>query len=329
MAFYIAASGHMKAKIALVSIVFAAIILAGCITVNYNAPAGNNAPAQNQDANQPAGGTATNDSAMGAGTQTQGDANAEQPTGTGEQQNPPEMSATGAFQLEDYNSGIFSIKKPVGWQVLAGGSCESFSFLLRDTQKPERQVFYYGEMGPVYLNAEQKSIDAQYIGMGGYDLFWNDMPVVDPLNPENFLQQFYLISGTEISGKYVVETPKLENVEIISADAAQAIVAGEAKKIHAYFTQNGNAGEGKFYVDVAELLPYSGMPAAGIGYAFSLIGLSAEKGQFEGTEKDLSGILESFKLSEDYVSDCKKQQAQQAENIVKAGSVFSGILEEQ
>lgn len=302
----------MNANIALLSFILAVVILAGCVNETYPVGGDKNAPAQ------------------GSGIQVPGNLNTgAEADESSKETSAPEVSATGAFQLEDYNSGIFSITKPVGWEVLTGGTCGSFSFLVRDRQKPLKQIFYYGEMGPVYLNEEQKSIDREYMDMGGYYLFWNDMPVVDPLTPENFIMKFYLISETEVSGKYVVKTPELGNVEIISADASQPIVSGEAKKIRAYFNQNGTAGEGLFYVDVAEILPFSGMPAAGLGYAFSFIGLSAERGKFGEMEKELVKVLESFKLSEDYVSDCKKQQEQQAQNIIKAGSAFSGILEEQ
>ena len=98
------------------------------------------------------------------------------------------------LKLESFDGGFFSIDKPPGWRVIAAGACADFAFLIRDPSEPLRQIFYFGEVGPIYLSEQQKQIDYQYMNMGGYPVTWIEMPVVNPLTPGNFLVQFHLIA---------------------------------------------------------------------------------------------------------------------------------------
>jgi hypothetical protein len=81
-------------------------------------------------------------------------------------------------------------------------ACSEFAFLIRDDEEPLRQIFYFGSVGPVYTSEEQKQIDYQYVEMGGYAIPWIEMPVVDPLTPQNFLSQFHLIAQTEVAQSF-------------------------------------------------------------------------------------------------------------------------------
>ncbi len=127
-----------------------------------------------------------------------------------------------SIHLQSYDGGFFSINKPSDWNVTTAGSCSTFSLLIRDKASPERQIFYFGEVGPVYLNAEQKTVDRQYMDMGGYPITWYEMPVVDPLTPENFLEQFHLIAQTNIAKNFMQQMPELNNIEIISSYPAKS-----------------------------------------------------------------------------------------------------------
>lgn len=232
-------------------------------------------------------------------------------------------SSTPTLQLENYDGGFFNIQKPVGWQVTVGGSCATFSFVIKDPDHPERQIFYFGELGPVYLSENQKKLDQDYVSMGGYTLEWVEMPVVSPLNPENFLKSVSSIAQTNYIKKYMTDVPQLNNVEIISSNAEKAIGQGEAKLMRALFKQDNNLGEGQFYVSTATMLPETGMAAGGIGYAFSFTGLSANKKEFGNLEKKLSESLGTFNISQDYVNNCIAQQNKTYEGIMKAGKTLS------
>ncbi len=66
-------------------------------------------------------------------------------------QNP--IPATEKIQLENYDGGIFSMKKPAGWEVITAGSCATLGILARDRNAPENQVFIFalGSRGREYF----------------------------------------------------------------------------------------------------------------------------------------------------------------------------------
>ena len=227
------------------------------------------------------------------------------------------------MQLEQYDGGFFTIRKPVGWKIYQAGSCATFSFIMRDESKPERQIFYYGEVGPVYLAESQKQVDRGYVSMGGSLPVWYEMPVIDPLTPENFLRGFHLIADTNISNRFLPQAPKPENVEIISSVPSQSPLSGETRTMRALFMQDGKLSEGMFYVTVAPLIPLTGYAWGGIGYAFSFIGISADKSEFKGMEQSLTESVGSLALSEEYVNNCLQQQDKQAQGVLEAGKTLS------
>ncbi|HEY9206657.1 MAG TPA: hypothetical protein VIO58_12135 [Candidatus Methanoperedens sp.] len=227
------------------------------------------------------------------------------------------------IQLENFDGGFFSIKKPAKWEMIQAGSCATFSFLVRDTDAPERQIFYFGEVGPLYLAGEQKTVDKQYMDMGGYPIIWYEMPVINPLTPDNFLEQFHLVARTNTAKNFMKQMPELEDIEIISSNKAQSIIQGDTRIIRALFARDGKLAEGQFYVTVAPLLPVSGSPGSGIGYAFSFIGISAEKNDFKNMQGMLTESIGSLSLSQSYVDNCFAQQAQSAQGILKAGKTLS------
>lgn len=227
------------------------------------------------------------------------------------------------MQLEEYNGGFFTIKKPTGWDVYTAGSCATFSFIMRNKSNPAEQIFYYGEVGPVYLAEEQKQLDRGYMNMGGYPIAWYEMPVVNPLTPENFLQSFHLITDTNISKRFMPQSPRLENVDIISSVPSQSPISGETKTMRALFMQDGKLSEGMFYVTVAPLIPLSGYAGGGIGYAFSFMGISTGKDEFKGKEEKLTESIGSLSLSQEYVGSCIQQQDQQAQSVMRIGETLS------
>ncbi len=227
------------------------------------------------------------------------------------------------IQLEYFDGAFFSIKKPAKWEVVQAGSCATFSFLVRDRDAPERQIFYFGEVGPLYLAEEQKTFDKQYMDMGGYPIIWYEMPVIDPLTPDNFLKQFHLVARTNTARNFMKQMPELENIEIVSSNKTQSIIPGDTRIVRALFTRDGKLAEGQFYITVAPLLPVSGSPGSGIGYAFSFIGISAGKDDFKTMQGGLTDSIRSFSLSQSYVSNCLAQQAQSTRGALKAGKTLS------
>ncbi|MCK4462200.1 MAG: hypothetical protein KAW46_10370, partial [candidate division Zixibacteria bacterium] len=184
------------------------------------------------------------------------------------------VSAAGPV-LEKHGGGHFSIDKPKGWDVITAGACADFAFVIRDPSEPLRQVFSFGEVGPVYVSEYQKQLDYQYMNMGGYPIAWIEMPVVDPLTPSNFLQQFHLIAGTDVARSFMPQCPKLQDLEVISATPqACPITGGSTELIRALFSKDGRLGEGLFLVTVAVVMPMTGSPGSGIAYGMNILGVT-------------------------------------------------------
>jgi len=123
---------------------------------------------------------------------------------------PTPLTTNGSLTLEKFDGGFFSMSKPEGWRVITAGACGNFAFLIQDPSEPLRQIFYFGEVGPVYMSQQQKQIDAQYMNMSGYPIPWIDMPVVSPLTPSNFISQFHLIAQSQIAQNFMPQCPTLE-----------------------------------------------------------------------------------------------------------------------
>jgi len=229
-----------------------------------------------------------------------------------------------SLKLEDYNGGFFSIKKPVGWDIVTAGACATFAFCIRDKEHPANQIFYFNELGPVYLAEEQKTVDQNYVDMGGSFPSWYEMPVVNPLTPENYLSSFELIADTSNAKKFMPGFPELRDIEIISTvEGASPIKDGQTKTIRALFRENGELGEGLFFVTVAPLIPLTGFAWGGTGYGYIITGITSVKSDFKYYQETLAQSLNSLNISQSYVDDCLKQQQQQVIGILKAGKILA------
>ena len=204
------------------------------------------------------------------------------------------------------------------------GSCSTFAFCIRDKENPANQIFYFNEVGPVYLAEEQKTVDKNYMDMGGFPISWYEMPVVNPLTPENFVANFHLIARTDIAKRFMSGFPELGDIEVISmVEETSPIRGGQTKTIRALFRQIGVLGEGLFYITVAPLIPLTGWASGGIGYGFCFAGITSVKSYFKYFQETLTNSLNSLNISQAYIDNCLNQQQQQLQGILKAGKTLS------
>jgi len=228
------------------------------------------------------------------------------------------------LEMERFDSGFFSIHKPKGWKVITAGACSEFAFLIRDPSESIMQIFYFGQVGPVYMSNQQKQIDYQYMNMGGYPIAWIEMPVVNPLTPSNFLTKFHRIARTQVARSFISQCPRLDNLQIISAlPQPSQISGGSTELIRALFTEDGKLGEGLFLVTVAPYMPFTGGPGGGNAYGLMITGITAPKLEFRNIENVLIRSVESFTMSQPYVNNCMRQQAITYAGILKAGKTLS------
>lgn len=227
------------------------------------------------------------------------------------------------ISLEHYEGGFFTIDKPRGWEIIPAGQCSSFAFLIRDPQEHRRQIFHFGEVGPVYMDHRQKQIDMQYMQMGGYPIQWIEMPVVNPLTPANFLAQFHLIARTRIAQSFMPQCPRLEGFSVISTTPQQCpINGGRSELVRALFTQNGKVAEGLFTATVAPVMPMTGSPGGGTAYGVLVSGITAPRGEFPHLQEALTRSIGSYSISQDYANRCLQQQAATYAGIMRAGQTL-------
>jgi hypothetical protein len=237
---------------------------------------------------------------------------------------PTASSISSELILEHYDGGFFTIEKPQGWNISTAGSGSTLAFCVTDPASLANRIFYFNEIGPVYLAEEQKTVDKNYMDMGGYKIQWFEMPVVNPLTPENFLANFHLIAQTEIATRFLQNMPTIEGIDIISAqEEPSPIPGGQTKTIRALFKQDEDLGEGIFYITVAPVIPLTGFPSGGIGYGFCLTGITSTKSDFINSQEKLTASLKSLNISQAYINACLNQQQQQLQGILKAGDTLS------
>ncbi len=226
-------------------------------------------------------------------------------------------------KLVPYNGGFFSINIPRGWEVITAGQCSSFAFVVRDPKSPLRQVFFFGEVGPVYLSEQQRQIDLNYMSMGGYPVTWVDTPSVAPLTPANFLASFSKIARSKTAQQFMPQCPRLENFQAISALPQPSLIqGGQAALVRGLFAKNGRVGQGLFSATVVPLLQMNGGPSCGIAFGFFVAGITAPKREFATLEPILSASLRSYNIASSYVANCLQMQARTYAGIMKAGQTL-------
>jgi hypothetical protein len=228
-----------------------------------------------------------------------------------------------------YDEGV-SVQLPQNWAVEFYGSCATKSFIAYDINNPVRQVFYFSEAGPVYTSQLQKDNDlewkAYYESIGSsYLILYTQSPVVSPLNAQNFLTSFKSLAETDFMETIAPLSPKMYEFQIISsADSAQKILpnANDAKTIRALFKQDGALGEGLFYVETFDYGAATG-GFMNIGYGMTFIGLTAKDDEFPQYEAVLNSILNSYTISQEYVSKCIQAQNAAGAAAVEIGQTLS------
>lgn len=195
--------------------------------------------------------------------------------------------------------------------------------MIQNKDKPAEMILYFGEIGPVYLSENQRTVDKNYMDMGGYKIQWYGMPVVSPLTPENFLKTMNQITSNSLTQQFMAKLPQLKDVEVISSNKANSPVTGTTKLMRAVFKENDVPANGLFFLTTTPLVPESGMPGGGIGYGMTFVGISAGRGEFTYLEKPLNDSVDSLNVSQDYVNKCIAAQNAQGQAALKAGKTLS------
>lgn len=228
-----------------------------------------------------------------------------------------------SLALQAYNNGIYSINMPKGWKIITAGDGSTLAFLTWDPSHPQRQIFYFGAVGPLYMSARQKQIDVNYMNSGGYPIGWIEMPVIEPFTPSNFLSQFSQIARTNVARNFMPQCPKLDRFQIISAKPQPSMLpGGQTELIRAIFVQDGRLAEGLFIATMVPFTPFMNGPGGGNGYGCLLTGIAAPKREFAQLQDDLLRSVRSFTISQAYAQNYIQRQEGVFASIMRTGQTL-------
>lgn len=168
-------------------------------------------------------------------------------------------------ELQPFDNGFYSMQAPAGWLMAPAGDCATLAFVLQDPQEPLRKILYFGAVGPVYQTQAQKQVDWQYMSGYGYPVEWADMPVVDPLTPENLLASFAQIAASQLAQRFMPGCPRLDGFQVVSSvplPCALPVAGARSALVRGLFVENGRLAEGLFSLTTAPYMPMMGGPGA-------------------------------------------------------------------
>ncbi len=227
--------------------------------------------------------------------------------------------------LQAFDNGVFTMQVPAGWRMVSAGECASLAFVLEDPQQPLRKILYFGQVGPVYQTGMQKQIDHQYMAGYGYPVEWADMPVVEPLTPENFLAQFAQIAASQIAQRFMPGLPRLENFQAVSSTPQVCPIqapGARAAVVRGVFMENGQAGEALISLATAPYMPMMGGPGGGTAFGFLVAGITAPAGELGAWQPVLAESLASFAVRPEYVQNCLMRSEAAFGAVIQAGQTL-------
>jgi hypothetical protein len=233
----------------------------------------------------------------------------------------PAIPATAPdLTLAPFATDFLSLLVPKGWQVVLVGRCSELGFRVFDPARPVRQVFFFAQVGPLYVSLEQKQIDQQFVSRTGLPIPYLEMPVIAPLTATNLLSLWQYIARTRAAQTYMPLWPRLEDPFVVSSTSESSpLQNGNTELVRALFREDADLGEGLFYATVAPGLPVTGQPGFGTAYGYLIAGIAAPKGEFTSLEPTLIRCLGSLNLNESYVKWCVQQSPSTWTGILKPG----------
>lgn len=223
----------------------------------------------------------------------------------GEPSTPSSGSQTASYTLENYDGSIFTMKLPKGFVIETAGAYAGFGFHAYDPQNPDVQIFFYGELGPYFRSAEDKSMYQQYSQSG------DPLTKLSVLNPKTVLgcissfddyEQAYNATSTPYH-----DFPVIRQLSNISEQPVTTFLSGVAESesmVLADLTSTtGNACSGIFQGSIADANPYvSSFPSPSV-CAMDVFGVIAPKEQFTSVSPALIESLCSFRFTDEYIKE--------------------------
>ena len=219
-----------------------------------------------------------------------------------------------SLTLEDYSTDVFSMKKPQGWSVEAGGSGIYYAIRVYDPQNTNNQIFLMLKMQPLLKSNAAKSAWQNYYQLSGnssqYKVF-ADAVVLDKPTTEGFYSKFgeicsYMngIEPTLASFRFPTLNSFAKQEEFESSSSMKN-VALDSKVLRATFTgDNQKNGEGLFMASIVNFgTQYQGGADMGYYMIYDIMAITADKDEFINYKDILLQSVNSIEFSNAYVTN--------------------------
>ena len=223
----------------------------------------------------------------------------------------------------------FTFEKPANWMLSQSGECDTLTLFLQNPAEPLQQLFFFPRFGPVYMTQEQKSSDMQYETISGQSLHRLDMPVIQPLNPENFARFIPQVLQMQTMRDFMAERPGIKIVEpIVVTPQKKSLDYQDTQTaiLRILFVQNNRLGEGLISITTVPSPEYRNAPGGGIGMGYLLYGLTAPKGELTAMLPALLTAGRSFNLGAEYEKKCRKARAEDLPTLLQDGASLTPVL---
>ena len=224
----------------------------------------------------------------------------------------------------------FTLEKPPDWILSQAGECDTLTLFLRSPTEPMLQLFFFPRFGPVYMTQEQKTNDLQFEVMSGQKMSRLDMPVVDPLTPENFARFLPQVLQMKTVREFLPERPKVRVVEPITTISQKKTLDYQDSQtaiLRVLFVQDNRLGEALISLTTVPSPEFRNAPGGGIGMGYMLYGLTAPKGELSAQLPTLLAAGRSFKLGPEYEKKCRKDRAEDLPTLLPDGQSLKAVLD--
>ena len=214
--------------------------------------------------------------------------------------------------LEDYTTDVFSMKKPKGWTVQAGGEGIYYAIRVVDPENDNNQIFLMLKIQPILKSQSAKRAWQDYAILAGgtqYNLF-SKAPVLESATTEGFFQVFGDVSSFANNIEPSLASfkfPTFNNFTKLEESESQAIlksVAMDSKILRATFTgSKGEAGEGMFLATVVNF-GNSYQMGVDMGYymIYDITAITSKKDEFIDYQDILMKCANSIEFTDSYVN---------------------------
>ena len=217
-----------------------------------------------------------------------------------------------AQEIEEYKNDAFSMKKPKGWTVQAGGEGIYYAIRVVDPKNDNNQIFLMLKIQPILKSQSAKRAWQDYAILAGgtqYNVF-SKAPVLESATTEGFFQVFGDVSSFANNIEPSLASfkfPTFNNFTKLEESESQASlksVAMDSKVLRATFTgSKGEAGEGMFLATVVNF-GNSYQMGVDMGYymIYDITAITSKKDEFIDYQDILMKCANSIEFTDSYVN---------------------------